>query len=75
MPEPNTLATIKDFSKGAPGGGLAGRVAVESGRRRVQDKSMAGNPPDPHELSFWLSPRLAVSSFRFVGPLMRPLPA
>eukprot|EP00983_Pelagomonas_calceolata_P047469 1140657-Pelagomonas_calceolata.AAC.2 len=35
--------------RGASGGGVAGRVAVESRRRRVwASKSMADNPPDPH---------------------------
>eukprot|EP00983_Pelagomonas_calceolata_P001781 59775-Pelagomonas_calceolata.AAC.1 len=30
-------------------GGVAGRAAVEDGRRRVRtSRSMASNPPDPH---------------------------
>eukprot|EP00983_Pelagomonas_calceolata_P057008 1144886-Pelagomonas_calceolata.AAC.4 len=41
-------------------GGIAGRVAVESGRRRAwASRSMADNPPAPHPTCFWLSPRLA----------------
>eukprot|EP00983_Pelagomonas_calceolata_P089487 1157316-Pelagomonas_calceolata.AAC.5 len=43
-------------------GEFAGWVAVENGRRRIRtSRSMADNPPDPHLLCFWLSPRLAVS--------------
>eukprot|EP00983_Pelagomonas_calceolata_P037876 1136559-Pelagomonas_calceolata.AAC.3 len=35
--------------QGTSGGGVAGRVAVESRRRRVRaSRSMADNPPDPH---------------------------
>eukprot|EP00983_Pelagomonas_calceolata_P061423 1146833-Pelagomonas_calceolata.AAC.2 len=42
---------------------LDGHVAVESRRRRaLLSKSMADNPPVPHYLCFWLSPRLAASS-------------
>eukprot|EP00983_Pelagomonas_calceolata_P082807 1156018-Pelagomonas_calceolata.AAC.9 len=43
-------------------GGLRGergadRMAIESGRRRVwASRSMADNSPNPHQLSFWLSP-------------------
>eukprot|EP00983_Pelagomonas_calceolata_P107061 1159303-Pelagomonas_calceolata.AAC.2 len=49
--------------QGTSGGGFAGRVAEESRRRRVwASRSMAANPPDPHWLCFWLSPRLVVSS-------------
>eukprot|EP00983_Pelagomonas_calceolata_P099111 1158423-Pelagomonas_calceolata.AAC.1 len=48
---------------GTSGGGFAGHVVEEHRRRRVQaSRSMADNPPDPHRLSFWLSPRLIVSS-------------
>eukprot|EP00983_Pelagomonas_calceolata_P041986 1138295-Pelagomonas_calceolata.AAC.2 len=35
--------------QGTSGGGVTGRVAVESRRRRVRaSRSMADNPPDPH---------------------------
>eukprot|EP00983_Pelagomonas_calceolata_P068056 1149747-Pelagomonas_calceolata.AAC.3 len=34
---------------------------------------MASNPPDPHQICFWLSPRLAVSSISLEGLLVRPL--
>eukprot|EP00983_Pelagomonas_calceolata_P114107 1160059-Pelagomonas_calceolata.AAC.13 len=40
----------------------AGRLAEESRRRRIRaSRIMAANPPDPHSLCFWLSPRLALS--------------
>eukprot|EP00983_Pelagomonas_calceolata_P055161 1144016-Pelagomonas_calceolata.AAC.4 len=41
---------------------FAGRVAAKSRRRVRASRSMAGNPSDPHQLCFWLSPRLAMSS-------------
>eukprot|EP00983_Pelagomonas_calceolata_P062292 1147229-Pelagomonas_calceolata.AAC.2 len=42
-------------------GGSAGRAAAQDGRRRVRaSRSMASNPPVPHKISFWISPRLAV---------------
>eukprot|EP00983_Pelagomonas_calceolata_P022187 697634-Pelagomonas_calceolata.AAC.1 len=57
------LTRQKAKSLGTPGGGVAERVTEESSRRRVRaSRSMADNPPDPHELCFWLSPRLAVFS-------------
>eukprot|EP00983_Pelagomonas_calceolata_P001971 66438-Pelagomonas_calceolata.AAC.1 len=34
---------------------------------------MASNPPDPHQICFWPSPRLAVSSVGLEGLLVRPL--
>eukprot|EP00983_Pelagomonas_calceolata_P122452 1160911-Pelagomonas_calceolata.AAC.6 len=48
--------------QGASRGGGAGRVALETGRRRVwASRSMEDNLPDPHKLCSWLSPRLTVS--------------
>eukprot|EP00983_Pelagomonas_calceolata_P025246 792750-Pelagomonas_calceolata.AAC.1 len=34
---------------------------------------MASNPPDPHYIFFWLSPRLAVPSVGLESLLVRPL--
>eukprot|EP00983_Pelagomonas_calceolata_P118454 1160510-Pelagomonas_calceolata.AAC.6 len=50
--------------QGTSGVAFAGRMAVESRKRRVRTslRSMAGSHPDPHYLCFWLSPRLAMSS-------------
>eukprot|EP00983_Pelagomonas_calceolata_P007511 244869-Pelagomonas_calceolata.AAC.5 len=52
------------FQGASWGGGCAGHMAVEIARKIGASRSitMADNPPDPHLLCFWLSPRLARSS-------------
>eukprot|EP00983_Pelagomonas_calceolata_P031469 987164-Pelagomonas_calceolata.AAC.1 len=55
--------SIMECAMGLLGGGIAGCVAVESGRRRIQaSRSMADNLPGPQDICLWLSPRLAVSN-------------